>query len=162
MSVTIITAFLTSSVTIGIYEFFLKELIKNKFNKDIIGHKEKLELYKIAIGPFTRFLGKLSRHTGGIDNNELTIDDLNTLDDLRLELHGLLGLFANKNVMDAYDNQCDGLADYIKKMNEHELDTDEKRHLAWKEYTGLALKWVSAMRKDIGLQKDDVTYTGKY
>lgn len=157
MDITIVVAVITSVITI-----FFAEIIKYRFNLGVIGHKEKLKLYSEAISPFTNYLGKVTRHFKGWQNNIITAVDYNELDRLRLELHGRLGLFASLEVMKAYDNMCIGLRHYndiILSKNKPSIDLMKKE---WYIFTALALKWISAMRKDIGIRKDEVVYTGEH
>jgi hypothetical protein len=106
--------------------------------------KQKIELYVAVSNPLIDLIVK-AQHSGG-----LTPEDLKAFDKSRLTTTALLAMFAPINVFDEYNS----LIDYIYNAFEG------KEVWSFPDFRVRALKFLSLVRKDIGLYTDTVSYNG--
>lgn len=107
-------------------------------------YRQKIELYKEVSNPLIDLIVKAEHDEG------LTKSDLKNFDQCRLQTSTLLAMFAPKQVFDEYNHMIDFLYDTIERGEIWSFEAVRTR----------ALKFLSLVRRDIGLYNDDVTYDG--
>ena len=111
--------------------------------KKSINYQQKLDLYKVVSNPLVELIALLNKQDG------LTEEHVHEFDRQRLHITAQLALFAPKNVFDAFN----GMIDYI-------YDSIEQGNFDFGVFRVKALKYMSGMRKDIGIYPDEVSYNG--
>jgi hypothetical protein len=106
--------------------------------------KQKIDLYKEVSNPLIELIVKAS-HAGTI-----TKKDLEEFDKNRLSTTCLLGMFAPLNVFHEYNSIIDYIYDSV----------EGKAIWTFSEFRNRALKFLTAIRSDIGIYHDEVTYSG--
>ncbi|EKM27720.1 sclt1 domain protein [Vibrio sp. HENC-03] len=121
------------------YKNKLGELTANKQ----INYYQKLELYKSVSAPLIDLVANITHQ------EMLTRDYIRGFDKQRLHMTAQLALFASSDVFDMFMD----LIDYM--YSSIESDTFE-----FHVYRVDMLKFLSEVRKDIGIYTDEITYKG--
>lgn len=107
-----------------------------------LNYQQKLELYKAVTGPLVEISALINR-------DGLTADHVNEFDRQRLYITSHLVLFAPENVVHSFND----IVDYLYNS----LDSNNYEFYIFR---GMAMQFLSEMRKDIGIYLDDVRYKG--
>lgn len=119
-----------------------KNRMESLEKKSSLNYQQKIELYKVISEPLADLIAL-------IDASGLTLEHLHEFNRQRLNITAKLALFASQEVFDSFNN----LLDYI-------YDSLESNSYTFGEFREQALNLLSAMRKDIGIYQDSVTYKG--
>lgn len=111
--------------------------------KRSLNYQQKLDLYKVVSNPLVELVALLNKKEG------LTEEHVHGFDRQRLHISAQLALFAPQNVFDAFNS----MVDYI-------YDSLEQGNFDFSIFRVKSLKYMSEMRKDIGIYQDEVTYSG--
>lgn len=112
-------------------------------------HNDKLVIYRASIDSVASILAKIELLVIG-ERDDLSGEEKEAFENDRLRIYGYLAMLAPQNVMDANDAFVDLLLALIYDGEK----TD------WKTVRDSALRLTNAMRADIGLNKEPVTYKG--
>ncbi len=112
-------------------------------------HLDRVTIYRGAIDLLAGIIAKVVMITLGT-RGPLTPEELLTFETQRLRVYAYLAMHAPQSVMDAHDTIMDlTLA----------LVVDGKR-TTWPQVRELSLRFLNEVRKDIGIDKEPVTYNG--
>jgi hypothetical protein len=125
------------------------EIYRDKFLK---AHNDKLGTYGFVCGVVSEFLADMSMIHLGQKPEGNVLDRFNRG---RLKAHGYLAMLAPQSVMDAYDALIDHIFFILEKNPPNNPYED------WKEIRRLSYILMNAIRKDIGIDKNEVEYRGK-
>ncbi|MDO9055008.1 MAG: hypothetical protein Q7U69_00510 [Sulfuricurvum sp.] len=128
----------------GVLSMIVKSYIDKKQETNSITKKEKIVLYKEISEPIIELVVNINI------NNGLTSEILIPFEKKRLSITAQLALFAPQNVFDDYN----ALIDYLYNS------FDGKDVYSFIEFRKYAMKFLSSMRKDIGIYKNEITYNG--
>lgn len=112
-------------------------------------HNDKLAIYRAAIDTIVPILAKIELLVIG-ERGGLTIEEKEAFENDRLRIYGYLAMLAPQSVMDANDAFIDLLLALI-------YDGEQTN---WETVRNSALRLTNAMRADIGLKKEPLTYNG--
>lgn len=112
-------------------------------------YNDKLAIYRAALDTIVPILAKIELLVVG-EREELSIEEKEAFENGRLRIYGYLAMLAPQSVMDANDAFTDILLALI-------YDGEET---TWETVRNSALRLTNAMRADIGLNKEPVTYNG--
>ena len=112
-------------------------------------HSDKLAIYRATIDLIAKMLAKIEM-VYLKNKSELTKEECEEFEIERLRIYGYLAMLAPQNIMDANDRLTDLLLALIY----------DNEPTSWLNIRACALQLTNAMRKDIGLNKADVTYNG--
>jgi hypothetical protein len=112
-------------------------------------HNDKLAIYRAAIDTIVPILAKIELLVIGV-RGELTIEEKEAFENDRLRIYGYLAMLAPQSVMDANDAFIDLLLGLIY----------DGEQTSWETVRNSALRLTNAMRADIGLKKEPLTYNG--
>ena len=112
-------------------------------------HSDKLKIYRATIDLIAKMLAKIEL-VYLKNKSKLTVEESEEFEIERLRIFGYLAMLAPQEVMDANDNLTDLLLAFIY----------DNEPTSWLNIRTCALQLTNAMRKDIGLNKVDVTYNG--
>lgn len=110
--------------------------------KNSLNYQQKLELYKVVSGPIVDISALLNR-------SGLTNEHVAEFDRQRLYITAQLVLFAPKNVVHSFND----LVDYT-------YNSLDNNNYDFHIFRDKVMKFLSEMRKDIGIYSDDVAYQG--
>lgn len=122
----------------------LRTTLAERLDRSSQNYRHKIDLYKEASNPLIALVAK-----AGV-RNTLTKVDLHEFERTRLETTALLAMFAPSEIFDQYN----GLVDYVYDVME------EKVQWSFPTFREKALRFLSSVRKDIGLHDDSVSYKG--
>lgn len=121
----------------------LRAQLKAELNRTGKTFHEKIQLYKEVSGPIVELIAQAQ-------SQELTGEDLKGFERNRLKTTALLALFAPISVFDAYNDVIDYIYDSM----------EGKEQYTFSRFRDLTLRFLSEVRRDVGLYDDDVTYKG--
>ncbi len=139
--------------------WLVKELAKHFLNKDIethrillkqenekksINYKEKIDLYREISQPIIELIVEIEH------NQSIAAESLKSFDKKRLMITAQLTMFAPGYVYHSYNK----LIDYLYNSFE---GTEEYSFVQFRE---IAMKFLSDIRKDIGIYEDEIVYAG--
>lgn len=133
------------------------ELEKAKRALDVIKENtlrfqnDKILIYRAVIEIVARLLSALDSHGEGrliATEAGARFDEFN---EQRMKVYGYLAMLAPQSVMDAQDN----LIDHLLKISHGAVVYE------WSEVREKALALLNAVREDIGISKDPITYNGE-
>lgn len=127
----------------GVLSILIKSYIDKKQETNSITKKEKIALYKEISEPIIELVVNIEVNDG------LTKDILTSFEKKRLSITAQLALFAPQNVFDDYN----ALIDYL-------YNSFENDKYSFIEFRKHAMKFLSSMRKDIGIYKNEINYNG--
>ncbi len=119
-----------------------KAQLESLIHKDSLNYQQKLDLYKVVSNPLIELVALISK-------NGLTSEHVQEFDRQRLHITAQLALFAPQSVFNAFSD----MIDYI-------YDSLENEDYSFHVFRDKALSYLSEMRKDIGIYKDEVSYNG--
>jgi hypothetical protein len=111
---------------------------------------DKILIYRAVIEMVARLLAALDSHEDGrlvATEAGARFDEFN---EQRMKVYGYLAMLASQSVMDAQDS----LIDHLMKISHGTVVYE------WAEVREKALKMLNAIREDIGIGKDPITYNG--
>ncbi|MUJ30184.1 hypothetical protein GNP73_19700 [Aliivibrio fischeri] len=115
-------------------------------------HNDKVAIYRMGIDTVADLLASFDFN---YDGNNLSAEDtkiaLKAFNQQRLKLYGYLAMLAPQEVMDAQDNLVDKL--FIIAHGNAPYD--------WKAIRVLVLELINAMRNDVGIDTNSISYNGK-
>lgn len=106
--------------------------------------RQKIELYKEVANPVIDLITK-AQHNG-----TLTHEDLKEFDSQRLSTTALLAMFAPHAVFEKYNDMIDYIYDSVEGKQQWEFNI----------FRDSALVFLSEVRRDVGLYKDNLSYSG--
>ena len=112
---------------------------------------DKVETYRAAVGVVSHILSALDAHGTGrvtLENAGKIFDNFN---EQRMRVYGYLAMLAPQTVMDAQDE----LMDYVLKIT---CGTEEYH---WESVREKAINFLNEVRKDIGIDKNPISYNGE-
>lgn len=111
-----------------------------------LGHtyKEKLALYKEVSLPIVELLVE------AMSKRKLNAEEMKLFEKKRLATTALLGMFAPSDVFASYNDLIDFLYDSL----------EGKSQFTFPEFRNRALLFLTQIRRDIGVFKDELTYNG--
>nr|WP_289073543.1 hypothetical protein [uncultured Halomonas sp.] len=113
-------------------------------------HNDKLLIYRATIDLIATMLAKFEmialRH-----KQQFTAEDTEQFETERLKIYGYLAMIAPQEVMDANDAFIDQLLAVVF----------DDQSVSWEVIRSKALNLTNAMRKDIGIDKTEVSYNGE-
>ena len=113
-------------------------------------HSDKLAIYRATIDLIATMLAKVEM-VYLKNKSSLTPEESELFEIERLRIYGYLAMLAPQNIMDANDRLTDLLLALIY----------DNKPTSWIEIRTCTLQLTNAMRKDIGLDKSDVSYNGE-
>lgn len=119
-----------------------KSKLESLKEKDSLNYQQKLELYKLVANPFVEL-------TALINRDGVTEEHVHEFNRQRLHITAQLVLFAPESVVHAFMD----IIDYI-------YNSFEQKNYDFHVFRDMAMKFLSEMRKDIGIYSDEVTYAG--
>ncbi len=126
----------------GILSIVGKYYFDKKHEKNSITNKEKITLYKEISEPIIGLIIEIQRQN-------LTHDILVSFEKKRLSITAQLAMFAPQNVFDDYNAMIDYLYNSLEK--------DQYSFIEFRKY---AMKFLSSIRKDIGIYTNEIVYNG--
>lgn len=116
--------------------------------KHLKGFNDKIHIYRLMIDMVAELLGDFDafQETG----KPFPIERFDLLNRTRIKIYGYIGMIAPQSVMDAQDN----LIDYL-------LLVARGGHYEWGKVRELALALINEIRKDIGIDREPISYNGK-
>jgi hypothetical protein len=123
------------------YEIFKEAQLKE--------HGDKLVIYRAAIDIIASTLAKLEMVVLGA-RPPLSAQEKELFETERLRVYGYLAMLAPQEVMDAHDHLTDILLSVVHRG----------QSVTWKTIRDAALRLINAMRRDVGLNKSEITYNG--
>ncbi|WP_243976819.1 hypothetical protein [Vibrio natriegens] len=113
-------------------------------------HNDKLLIYRATIDLVSTILAKVEMIV--LDKKQkLTEEEAEQFETGRLKIYGYLAMIAPQEVMDANDAFIDQLLSVV-------FDGES---VSWEVIRSKALNLTNAMRKDIGIDKSEVSYNGE-
>lgn len=112
-------------------------------------HNDKLVIYRACLDIVASILSKIELTTIGARTG-LSNDEKEAFENDRLRLYAYLAMLAPQDVMDAND----GLIDMLLAL------VYDGKKTTWANIRAAALRLTNAMRADIGLNKEPVSYNG--
>ena len=112
---------------------------------------DKVVTYHAAVDVVSHILSALDSHESGrvtpVDAGKI-FDNFN---EQRMRVYGYLAMFAPQSVMDAQDE----LMDYVLKI------TGGTEKYQWESVRQKAINFLNEVRKDIGIDKNPISYNGE-
>lgn len=112
---------------------------------------DKILTYRAVIDIVARLLAALDSHQSGRLVGPEAGARFDEFNEQRLRVYGYLAMLAPQSVMDAQDS----LVDHLLKISNGTLAYE------WTEVREKALVMLNAVREDIGIGKDPITYNGE-
>ena len=122
----------------------LKAELQSKVDQNSQAYRYKLELYREAAAPIIDLLIEFQA------NPQIAHGQLINFERRRLNTTAHLGMFASDEVFNAYNDVYDYLLDAL----------EGRRPYSFLEFRIIALRFLSAVRRDIGFHSGDLTYIG--
>jgi len=148
-----------AAIMMAAVAWLVKELAKHFLNKDIeihrtlleqenekksINYKEKIDLYKEISQPIVELIVEIEH------NQSIAMESLKAFERKRLMITAQLTMFAPDYVYHSYNR----LIDYLYNSFEG------KEEYSFEQFREIAMQFLSDIRKDIGIYKDDIVYAG--
>lgn len=124
------------------------DLAKDKL---LSNHSDKITIYRMVIDTVAETLAAFDAHQSRQLSPTEAKEVLEKFNKDRIRLYGYLGMLAPQSVMDAQDELIDLLL----------LITYGNANYEWKVVRELALKLINEVRKDIGIDKSEISYNGE-
>lgn len=149
-----------SAVLVAGVAWITRAIIGQLLNKDIETFKSKLKseaereshllmqkigLYKEVATPLIALVARVESNGGLISKEEL-----HRFDQKRMETIALLVMFAPEEVCDSYNELIDYIYDSF----------DGEQTWTFNHFRDMALKFLSGIRKDLGIYEDEIIYKG--
>lgn len=112
---------------------------------------DKILTYRIVIDMVARLLAALDAHQSGRLVEPAAGARFDEFNEQRIRVYGYLAMLAPQSVMDAQDS----LVDHLIRVGNGSLAYE------WAEVREKALLMLNAVREDIGIGKDPITYNGE-
>ncbi|EMW7169243.1 hypothetical protein AAFM81_000022 [Vibrio fluvialis] len=113
-------------------------------------HNDKLLIYRATIDLVATMLAKVEMIVLR-NKQQLTAQEREQFEAERLKIYGYLAMIAPQEVMDANDVFIDQLLAVVF----------DGKYVSWEVIRSKALNLTNAMRKDIGIDKSEVSYNGE-
>ena len=113
-------------------------------------HNDKLLIYRATIDLVATMLAKVEMIVLR-NKQQLTAQEAEQFETERLQIYGYLAMIAPQEVMDANDVFIDQLLAVVF----------DGKSVSWEVIRSKALNLTNAMRKDIGIDKSEVSYNGE-
>ncbi|MGQ7287240.1 hypothetical protein ACUN7Z_06820 [Vreelandella venusta] len=113
-------------------------------------HNDKLLIYRATIDLVATMLAKVEMIVLR-NKQQLTAQEAEQFETERLKIYGYLAMIAPQEVMDANDVFIDQLLAVVF----------DGKSVSWEVIRSKALNLTNAMRKDIGIDKSEVSYNGE-
>ncbi|EPE2648962.1 hypothetical protein ACSG7X_000658 [Vibrio fluvialis] len=113
-------------------------------------HNDKLLIYRATIDLVATMLAKVEMIVLR-NKQQLTVQEREQFEAERLKIYGYLAMIAPQEVMDANDVFIDQLLAVVF----------DGKSVSWEVIRSKALNLTNAMRKDIGIDKSEVSYNGE-
>jgi len=164
MLLEIITFLGGTSVFVAGTAWLIRQIVKQFLDKDIesyknklvfekeknsITYKEKIALYKEVSEPIIDLIVKIEHRQPR--STEEWQEIIKSFDKERLSITAQLAMFAPQNVFDDYNNMIDYMYDAFEGKDTYSFQVFRETY---------AMKFLSSMRKDIGIYTDDIFYNG--
>ena len=145
-------------IAISAVAWLIRSLIVHFLGKDVEAFKtqlkyeaehgnhllmQKIQLYKEVSNPVISLIVKAQ-------HGDLTKQSLSEFDQERLKITALLAMFEPKEVFEEFNTMIDYVYDSF----------EEKQQWSFDEFRNKALKFLSMVRKDVGLFEDTISYSG--
>lgn len=130
--------------SVSAFELTLRDELEDRASKS----REKLHLYKEAGRPLIAFI--MHSHHHGVP--KLGTPEFLQWEVQRMEITALLAMFASADVFNKYNDVLDYLIECI----------ESERKFVFSEVRILGLVYLNAVRRDIGLHVDAVSYQGRH
>lgn len=113
-------------------------------------HSDKITIYRGVIDLVAKALANLD----AFYNSRLPPDEaarqFDNFNEQRIRLYGYMAMFAPQTVMDAQDKLIDHLL----------CISNSRKPYVWAEVRILALELINEVRRDVGIDKTDISYNG--
>ena len=148
-----------TTVSIAAVAWLIKQLTKHLLDKDIeeyrmtlkqdfeeksINYREKIELYKDISQPIIELIVNIEH------NKKITLELLKPFELRRLMITAQLAMFAPSYVFHSFNE----LIDYLNNSFEG------KEQYSFERFREMSMQFLSNIRKDIGIQTDEIKYIG--
>lgn len=115
-------------------------------------HNEKITIYRGIVDLVAKILATFD----AIEMKDASKDEIvlqfKSFNEQRIRLYGYTAMFAPQAVMDAQDALIDHLM----------LVAGDRTPYVWSEVRDLALNLINQVRCDVGIDKSEISYNGKY
>lgn len=153
-----------TTICVGAVAWLIRQVVKQFLDKDIesyknklafekeknsITYKEKITLYKEISDPIIDLIVKIEHQQPHSVEDWKEI--IRSFDKQRLSITAQLAMFAPQNVFDDYSDMIDYIYDAFEGKDTYSFQIFRESY---------AMKFLSSMRKDIGIYDDEITYNG--
>ena len=121
-----------------------KKTLELEHEKNSITYREKIELYKEISTPIIKLIVAIEHE------QKMSQEFITNFEEERLIITAQLSMFAPQYVFDSYNN----LIDYLYNSSEG------KEQYTFQQFREFAMKFLSDIRKDIGVYTDEIIYNG--
>jgi hypothetical protein len=113
-------------------------------------HNDKISIYRGVVDLVAKLLANLDAfHVGSLPPDE-ALKQFNNFNEQRMRLYGYMAMFAPQSVMDAQDK----LIDHLLRISHGQ------QKYVWAEVRSLALALINEVRRDVGIDKTNISYNG--
>lgn len=113
-------------------------------------HNDKITIYRGVIDLVAKALAYLDAFQMGRLPPDEAVRHFDNFNEQRIRLYGYMAMFAPQTVMNAQDKLIDHLLCIY----------NEQKPYVWAEVRDLALALINEVRRDVGIDKTDISYNG--